>query len=159
MAAVLAPGIAVSSEGLLAIRAGEVVEGSRALVYQEQVGAPPFLAACIAAEDPLLAFGNLDDFLSAFLAGTFCWFAWCVQQSFLGSAKAVGLDGPFRQAEAGGNMTVSAAEAAHLKDPGFLILGHRVLLPDTGKPYPFVCVMHRDESYRSVISSSWMRAF
>jgi len=56
-------------------------------------------------------------------------------------------------------MPVSAAEAAHLKDPGFLILGHRVLLPDTGKPYHCVRVMHWDESYRSVISSSWMRAF
>jgi hypothetical protein len=30
-----------------------------------------------------------------------------------------------------------------------------VLLPDAGKPYPCFLVMHR---YRSVISSSWMRA-
>ena len=55
-------------------------------------------------------------------------------------------------------MAVGAAEAAHLKDPGFLVLGHRVLLPDAEKPYPCDRVMHRDESYRSVISSSWVRA-
>jgi len=55
-------------------------------------------------------------------------------------------------------MPVSAAEAAHLKDLCFLVLGHRVLLPDTGKPYPCVCVMPREASCRSVISSSWMRA-
>ena len=72
MAAELSIGIAVGGEGLVAIGAGEVVEGSRALVDQEQVGAPPFLAACIAAEDPLLALGNLDDFLAALLANTFC---------------------------------------------------------------------------------------
>ena len=48
-----------------------VVMGLRAGVYKEQVGAPPFLAACIGAEDPFLAFGNLDDFLAALLAGTF----------------------------------------------------------------------------------------
>ena len=155
MAAVLAPRIAVGSEGFVAMCTGEVVECSRALVDQEQVGAPPFLAACITAKDSLLALGNLDDLLATLLAGTCCWFTWCVEQSFLGSAKAASLDGSLRQAEAGGNMTVSAAEAAHLKDPGFLVLGHRVLLPDTGKPYPFVCVMHW---YRSVISSSWMRA-
>ena len=47
------------------------MEGSRALVDKELVGAPPFLAACIGAEDPFLAFGNLDDFLAALLAGTF----------------------------------------------------------------------------------------
>lgn len=134
------------------------MEGSRALLDQEQVGAPPFLAACISAEDTLLAFGNLDDFLSAFLAGTFCWFAGCGQRAFLGSAKAAGLDGSLRQGEVGGNIPVSAAEAAHLKDPGFLILGHRVLLPDTGKPYPCDRVMHREMLYRSFISSSWMRA-
>ena len=52
-------------------------------------------------------------------------------------------------------MAVGAAEAAHLKDPGFLVLGHRVLLPDAPKPYPCDRMMHW---YRSVISSSWMRA-
>jgi len=77
MAAELAPGIAVGSEGFVAVCTGEVVEGSRALVYQELVGAPPVLAACIAAEDPLLAFGNLDDLLATLLAGTFCSFAGC----------------------------------------------------------------------------------
>ena len=51
--------------------------GLRAGVYQELVGTPPFLAACIAAEDPLLAFGNLDDLLATLLAGTFCSFAGC----------------------------------------------------------------------------------
>ena len=131
------------------------MEGSRALVYQEQVGSPPFLAACISAEDPFLAFGHLDDFLAALLADTCCWFTRCVEQSFLGSAKAASLDGSLRQGEIGGNMAVGAAEAAHLKDPGFLVLGHRVLLHDVGKPYPCVCVLHR---YCSVISSSWMRA-
>ena len=105
--------------------------GLRAGVYQELVGAPPFLAACITAEDPLLAFGNLDDFLTALLAGTCCWFAGCGQQSFLGSSKAACLNGSLRQGKGGGNMAVGAAEAAHLKDPGFLVFGHRVLLPDT----------------------------
>jgi hypothetical protein len=52
-------------------------------------------------------------------------------------------------------MTVGAAEAAHLKDPCFLAFGHRVLLLEAGKPYPCDCLMLR---YRSVISSSWMRA-
>jgi len=77
MAAELALGIAVGSEGFVAVCAGEVVEGGRALVDQEQVGAPPFLTACIAAEDSLLALGNLDDLLAALLAGTFCWFVEC----------------------------------------------------------------------------------
>ncbi len=54
-----------------------VVMGLRAGVYQELVRSPPFLAACIAAEDPLLAFGNLDDLLATLLAGTFCSFAGC----------------------------------------------------------------------------------
>lgn len=71
MAAELALGISVGGEGFVAVRTGEVVEGGRALVDKEQVGAPPFLAACIGAEDPFLAFGNLDDFLAALLAGTF----------------------------------------------------------------------------------------
>ncbi len=71
MAAELAPRISVGSEGLVAVCTGEVVEGSRALLDQEQVGAPPFLAACITAEDPLLALGNLEDLLAALLAGTF----------------------------------------------------------------------------------------
>ncbi len=146
MAAVLAPRISVGSEGFVAVCTGEVVEGSRALVYQEQVGAPPFLAACIATEDPLLAFGHLYDFLATLLAGTCCWFTRCAQQSFLGSAKAACLDGSLRQGDVGGNMAVGAAKAAHLKDLGFLVPGHRVLLPDTGKSYPFVCMMHRDES-------------
>jgi hypothetical protein len=119
------------------------------------VGAPPFLAACIAAEDPLLALGNLNDFLAALLAGTFCWFIWCAKQAFLGSAKAVCLDGSHRQGEGDGNMAVGAAETAHLKDSGFLVFGHRVLLLEAGKPYPCDRVMHR---YRSVISSSWVRA-
>lgn len=55
-------------------------------------------------------------------------------------------------------MAISTAEAAHLKDPGFLVLGHRVLLPEAGKPYPCDRVMHRDASLCSVNSSSWMRA-
>jgi|GEM_PF-5545586 len=156
MTAELAPGIAVGGEGFIAVCTVEVVEDRRALVYQEQVGAPPFLAACIGAEDPLLAFGNLGDFLAALLAGAFCWFIGSGQQTFLGSAKAACLDGSLRQGEVGGNMAVGTAEAAHLKDPCFLVLGHRVLLPDAGKPYPCVRVMHR---YRSVISSSWMRAY
>ncbi len=129
--------------------------GLRVGIYQELVGAPPFLAACIAAEDPFLALGNLGDFLAALLAGACCWIAWCGQRAFLGSAKAACLDGSLRQGEAGGNMPVGATDAAHLKDPGFLVFGHRVLLPDAEKPYPCVCVMLR---YRSVISSSWMRA-
>ena len=155
MAAELAPGIAVGSEGFVAVCTGEVMPGSRVRIYQELVGTPPFLAACIGAEDPLLALGNLDDFLSALLACTFCCFAGCSEQFFLGSAKAAGLDGSLRQGEVGGNMAVGAAEAAHLKDPGFLVFGHRVLLHEAVKPYPGICVMHR---YRSFISSSWMRA-
>jgi len=55
-------------------------------------------------------------------------------------------------------MPVGATEAAHLKNLGYLVFGHCVLLPDAGKPYPCVLVMHRQSSYRSVISSSWMRA-
>lgn len=129
--------------------------GLRAGVYKEQVGAPPFLAACIAAEDSFLALGDLDDFLSALLACTFCCFAGCSEQFFLGSAKAACLDGSLWQGEVGGNMTVGAAEAAHLKDPCFLAFGHRVLLPDAGKPYPCIRVMHW---YCSVNSSSWVRA-
>ncbi len=68
---------------------------------------------------------------------------------------ATSLDGSHRQGKGGGNMAVGAAEAAHLKEPGFLVFGHRILLPDAGKPYPCDRVMLR---YRSVISSSWMRA-
>jgi len=155
MAAELALGIAVGCEGFVAVCAGMVVMSLRVGIYQELVRAPPFLTACIAAEYPLLALGNLDDFLSAFLAGTCCWFTRCAQQSFLGSAKAASLDGSLRQGKGGGNMAVVAAEAAHLKDPGFLVFGHRVLLLEAGKPYPCDCLMLR---YRSVISSSWMRA-
>lgn len=130
--------------------------GLRAGVYQELVRSPPFLAACIAAEDSLLALGHLDDLLAALLACTCCRFAWCDQQPFLGSSMATCLDGSLWQGEVGGNMTVGAAEAAHLKDPCFLAFGHRVLLPDAGKPYPCIRVMLR---YRSVISSSWMGAY
>lgn len=72
MAAELSIGIAVGGEGLVAIGAGEVMPGSRVGIYQELVGTPPFLAACIGAEDPLLTLGNLDDFLAALLANTFC---------------------------------------------------------------------------------------
>jgi hypothetical protein len=54
-------------------------------------------------------------------------------------------------------MAIGAAEAAHLKDLGFLVLCHLVLLPDAGKPYPFGCIVQWDMQYRSAISSSWMR--
>jgi len=37
----------------------------------------------------------------------------------------------------GGNMLVGVVEAAHFKDPGFLVLWHLVILPDAGKSYPF----------------------
>jgi len=57
MAAELAPGIAVGSEGFVAMCTGMVVMGLRVGIYQELVRAPPFLAACISAEDPLLALG------------------------------------------------------------------------------------------------------
>jgi hypothetical protein len=60
--------LAIGGEGLVACGAGEVVEGLRGLVYQEQVGVPPFLAAGIRAEYPFLALGNLDDLLAAFPA-------------------------------------------------------------------------------------------
>jgi len=96
MAAVLAPLIAVGCEGFVAVCTCEVVEGSRALLDQEQVGVPPFLAAGIGAEDTLLALGHLYNFLSALLAGTCCWFTRCDQQTFLGSAKAASLDGSLR---------------------------------------------------------------
>ncbi len=66
---------------------------------------------------------------------------------------------PLRQGEVGGNMLVGTVEAAHLKDLGFLVVGHRVLLPDVPKPYPCVRLMHRKASYRSVISSSCKRAY
>jgi hypothetical protein len=92
------------------------------------------------------------------LAGMRGRFTACGHQAFLGSAKAACLDGSLRQGEVGGNMSVGAAEAAHLKDPCFLAFGHRILLLDAGKPYPCVCVMPREMLYRSVISSSWMRA-
>ncbi len=158
MAAELALGISVGGEGLSAGSTGEVVEALGRLFDKEEVGTPPFLAAGVGAEDLLLALGNLDDLFAALLAKAVCRFAWCAKQAFLGSAKAQGFDGSLFKGEAGGNMAVGAAEAAHLKDLGFLDLCHLVLLLDTGKPYPFGCMMHREVLYRSVISSSWMRA-
>ena len=55
-----------------------------------------------------------------------------------------GADSSLLKGEAGGNVAVGAAEAAHLKYLGFLALCHMVLLPDAGKPYPFVCMVHRE---------------
>jgi hypothetical protein len=158
VAAELALGISVGGEGLVAGSACEVVEALGRLFDQELVGAPPFLAAGVGTEDLLLTLGNLDDLFAALLACAFCWLGRSSGKAFPGSSKAQGFDSPLFKGEAGGNMAVGAAEAAHLKDLGFLVLCHRVLLPDAGKPYPFVCVMHREMLYRSVISSSWMRA-
>jgi len=155
MAAELALGISVGGEGFVAGGAGEVIQALGRLFDQEQVGIPPCAAAGVGTEDLLLALGNLDNFFAALLAQAVCRFAWCTQQAFFGSAKAIRFHGPLLKGETDGNMVVGAAEAAHLKDPGFLVFGHRVLLPDTGKPYPCDRVMHW---YRSVISSSWMRA-
>ena len=159
VAAEPALGISVCGEGFSAGGAGELVQALGRLSDQERVGAPPLLAAGVGAEDSLLALGDLDDLLSALLACACCRFAWCAQQAFFGSAKAIRFHGSLLQGEAGGNMAVGATEAAHLKDLGFLDLCHLVLLLDTGKPYPFGCMMHREVLYRSVILSSWMKAY
>ena len=75
MAAELALGISVGGEGLSAGSAGEAVEALGRLFDQELVGAPPSLAAGVGAEDPLLALGNLDNFLAALLAKAVCRFS------------------------------------------------------------------------------------
>ncbi len=75
MAAELALGISVCSEELPAGSASEVVETLGRLFDQELVGAPPFLAAGVGAEDPLLALGNLDNLLAALLAKAVCRFS------------------------------------------------------------------------------------
>jgi len=130
VAAEPALGISVGGEGFSAGGAGEVVEALGRLFDQERVGAPPLLAAGVGAEDPLLALGNLDNLFAALLACACCRFAWCTRQAFLGSAKAAGFHGSLLQGEAGGNMAVGATEAAHLKDLGFLLFCHLVLLDE-----------------------------
>jgi len=130
VAAEPALGISIGCEGFSAGGAGEVVQALGRLFDQELVGAPPLLAAGVGAEDPLLALGNLDNLLAALLACACCRFAWCTRQAFSGSAKAQGFDGSLLKGEAGGNMAVGAAEAAHLKNLGFLDLCHFVLLDE-----------------------------
>jgi hypothetical protein len=130
VAAEPALGISVGGEGFSAGGAGEVVQALGRLFDQELVGAPPFLAAGGSTEDPLLALGNLDDLLAALLACTFGGISCSRQESLLCSAKAQGFDGPLLKGEAGGNMAVGAAEAAHLKDLGFLVFCHFVLLDE-----------------------------
>ena len=155
VAAEPALGISIGGKVLAAGGAGEVVEALGRLFDQELVGAPPFLAAGVGTEDLLLALGNLDDLPAALLACAFGGIGCSRQESLLCSAKAAGFDGPLLKGEAVGNIAIGAAQAAHLKDLCFLVLGHRVLLPDAGKPYPCDRVMHW---CCSVISSSWMRA-
>lgn len=136
MAAVLASGIAVGGEGRSAVDAGELVQSLGCRFYEVQVGVPPFLATCLAAEELFLPFGDLVDRLAALLAAGFLvWFGWSGRSFPLGP-QAEGFHRSFPQGQRGGDMPVAAAHPAHLEGLFFLVLCHVGLLPYAGKPYP-----------------------